>query len=151
LFAFSAYPTIRFPSPFTAPLVVPDPDTICTFTAENSTVGFPPTPLDTYVGASTAVVPDPHDGVDPVPPETTFDPAEVGMHSHPGVTAADADATPHNDINPAATATAARLRTPSPITNSFRPLTVNGIWDLPISLICVNITHTSIWFVCCLS
>jgi hypothetical protein len=59
------------PFPFTAPPVDPDPDTICTFTEENSTVGLPPTPEDTYVGASTAVVAPPHDGLAPVPPDTT--------------------------------------------------------------------------------
>src|SRR5207253_3296245 len=86
----SAYPMTRFPSPLTAPLVDPDPETICTLTAANSTVGLPPTPADTYVGASTAVVPAPHEGEAPVPPETTACPAIVGTHSQPGVTAASA-------------------------------------------------------------
>jgi hypothetical protein len=67
----SAYPTTRFPSPFTAPSVFPEADTICTFTAPNRTVGLPPTPDETNVGASTAVLPAPHDGVAPVPPDTT--------------------------------------------------------------------------------
>jgi hypothetical protein len=55
----------------TAPLVDPDPETICTLTDANCTVGVPPTPLATYVGASTAVLPAAHDGDAPVPPETT--------------------------------------------------------------------------------
>src|SRR5438105_7627452 len=63
---------------------------ICTFTAANCTVGLPPTPEATYVGASTAVVPPPHDGAAPVPPDTTGWPAVVGTHSQPGVTAAEA-------------------------------------------------------------
>ena len=33
---------------------------------------------DTYVGASTGVAPDAHDGVDPVPPDTTALPAAAG-------------------------------------------------------------------------
>jgi hypothetical protein len=47
---------IRFPRPFTAPPVDPDPEMIWTLTAENFTVGLPPTPDETYVGASTEVV-----------------------------------------------------------------------------------------------
>jgi hypothetical protein len=66
-------------------------------TAENSTVGLPPTPEDTYVGASTAVDPAAHDGPDPVPPDTTALPAVAGTHSHPGVTDPNAaEAQPKN-------------------------------------------------------
>src|SRR5436305_14060245 len=67
---FSAYPITRFPRPFTAPVVEPDPDTICTLTAANCTVGLPPTPDGTNVGASTAVVLGSHEGAEPVPPDT---------------------------------------------------------------------------------
>ena len=81
---FSAYPTTRLPSPFSLPEVDPDPDTTCRFTLENSTVGWPPTPEETYVGARTAVVPAPHEGPNPVPPERTAWPALVGTHSSPG-------------------------------------------------------------------
>ncbi len=70
--------------------VDPEPSTTCTFTAANSTVALPSTPADTYVGASTAVLLDAHDGEDPVPPDRTASPAVFGMHSHPGVTAAQA-------------------------------------------------------------
>src|SRR5207302_900760 len=80
----------RLPVPLTAPSVAPDPDTTCTFTAANCTVGLPPAPLGTYVGASTAVLPAPHDGADPVPPDTTACPAAVGIPPHPGATAATA-------------------------------------------------------------
>ena len=67
----SSYPSTKFPRPFNAPLVAPDPDKICTLTAANRTVGVPPTPAFTYVGASTAVLPAPHDGEEAVPPDTT--------------------------------------------------------------------------------
>src|SRR2546423_1501047 len=96
---------IKFPSPLTAAVVDPEPETICTFTAANMTAGLPPTPDGTYVGASTAVFPAPHDGVAPVPPDTTAWPAVAGMHSHPGVTAphaADA-ANPHTIVVASAT------------------------------------------------
>jgi hypothetical protein len=53
-------------------------------------------PFDTYVGASTAVFPLTQDGADPVPPDVTFCPAVVGMHSHPGVTAHAPDTQQHN-------------------------------------------------------
>lgn len=51
-----------------------------------------------YVGASTGV-PELHDGVAPVPPDTTAWPAVVGTHSQPGVTAAASDAHPRNTAN----------------------------------------------------
>src|SRR3954454_15740010 len=80
----------RLPSPLTVPSVLPDPETIWTLTAANTTVGLPPTPDETKVGASTDVVPAPQEGVEPVPPETTACPAVAGMHSQPGVVAASA-------------------------------------------------------------
>src|SRR2546423_12273363 len=67
--------------------VAPAPSMLCTFTPVNNTVGLPPTPEETNVGANTAFVPAPQDGADPVPPETTACPAVVGTHSHAGVTA----------------------------------------------------------------
>src|SRR5205807_9418103 len=113
---FSSYPITRLPVPLTAPFVAPDPDTICTFTAANRTVGSPPTPLATNVGASTAVVPDEHDGADPVPPEMTGCPAVVGMHSHPGGTAAKAP--------PASTNPPAQTTSTAPNRDAFRaPMT----------------------------
>src|SRR5204863_6059198 len=69
---------------------LPAPLRIWALTAANCTVGLPPTPAGTYVGASTAVVPAPHDGAEPVPPDTTACPAVAGTHSHPGVTAPQA-------------------------------------------------------------
>ena len=71
---------------------------------ENWTVGLPPTPDETNVGASTAVLPAPHDGAAPVPPETTAWPAVVGMHSQPGVTAPIAAGAAHPSTIVAATA-----------------------------------------------
>jgi hypothetical protein len=44
---FSAYPTTRFPSPLTLPLVDPEPEITCRFTAWKTTVGFPPAPPGT--------------------------------------------------------------------------------------------------------
>ena len=61
---------------------------------------MPPIPEATYVGASTAVVPVPHEGDVLVPPDTTVWPAALGMHSHPGVTAQAAE---HAIPNTAAT------------------------------------------------
>jgi hypothetical protein len=52
-----------------------EPETIWTLTPEKTTVGSPPTPEDTYAGASTAVVPAAHEGADPIPSETTGWPA----------------------------------------------------------------------------
>src|SRR5256885_8712320 len=86
---------IRFPSPFTGPLVDPDPETICTLTPENATVGLPPTPDEMYVGASTGV-PVLQLGDAPTPPEVTGCPAPAGTHSHLGVTAPAADTTEQN-------------------------------------------------------
>jgi hypothetical protein len=101
--------------------VEPDPDTTCTFTAVNRTVGLPPTPLETYVGASTGV-PLLHEGDEPVPPDTTACPAVVGTHSHPGVTTAHAPDTtqPNTTVAPSTTRT---IRHPVPISTSphFEP------------------------------
>lgn len=92
---------------------------------ENSTVGLPPTPDDTYVGANTAVVPDPQLGLAPVPPETTVWPAVVGTHSHPGVTAANALPTPTTSV-PGTAAVAAPLESlpisPYPFRSLPRPV-----------------------------
>jgi hypothetical protein len=110
---------IRLPLPLTVPSVDPDPDSTWTLTVENSTVGLPPTPLDTYVGASTAV-PLAHDGAAPVPPDVTACPAVAGMHSQPGVTAHAADAREQTITIAPATARAnlrmsARFRPPRPL------------------------------------
>ena len=80
-------------------------------TAENSTVGLPPTPEDTYVGASTAVAPVAHDGADPVPPDTTALPAVAGTHSQPGVTDPHAAETPPKNSTAAAALTDANRLT----------------------------------------
>src|SRR5436190_22991179 len=103
---------IRFPSPFTGPLVDPDPETICTLTVAHWTVGLPPTPDDTYVGASTAV-PELQLGVAPVPPEVTGFPAVLGTHSQPGFNAQAAGAAMQNTIV-AANATFASLHISTP-------------------------------------
>src|SRR5581483_8341073 len=111
-----SYPNTKFPVPLTV-LCDPDPFMICRFTAANRTVGLPPTPSETYVGARTAVVPVAHDGAVPVPPDTTSNPVVVGMHSHPGVSPA-ANAAEHTQ--PKAAATQATKHTLAHITTPFR-------------------------------
>jgi hypothetical protein len=61
---------------------------------------LPPTPELTYVGASTAEVPEPQSGPEvESPPETTAPPAAVGTHSHAGATDEDTELVAFNGVN----------------------------------------------------